>query len=57
MNSCVFLEYLKKDQKMGDLMGELARRTRLALQELPDDVLVLLLKHLPVFPYVVLLTG
>jgi hypothetical protein len=36
---------------MGDLM------TRLALQELPDDVLVLLLKHLPVFPYVVLLTG
>jgi hypothetical protein len=38
-------------------MGELARRTRLALQELPDDVLVLLLKHLPVFPYVVLLTG
>jgi hypothetical protein len=29
----------------------------LALQELPDDVLVLVLKHLPVFPCLVLLTG
>jgi len=32
-------------------------RSLLSLQELPDDVLVQILKQLPVFPHVVLLTG